>query len=105
MCCILDYDKLLFCKFKGLVYRKVFFVLWEKFGIRFLFDICFFLLFLLFVNECSMEIYRLWICKLWNGFLLKSEGFYLFVNLKNIYIYISLFMINIDRFRIVYVLL
>lgn len=102
MCCILVYDKFLFCKFKGLVYREVFFVLREKFGIRFLFDIVFFLLFLLFVNESSMKIYRLWMCKLWNGFLLKREGFYLFVNKKK---YINLFMINIDRFSIVYVLL
>lgn len=104
MCCTLDYDKLLLCKFKGSAYRKVFFVLWEKLGIRSLFDICFFPLFSSFANESSMETHRLRICKSWNGFPLKSEGFHPLVNPKNIYIHISLFMINIDWPRIVYVL-
>lgn len=104
MCCTLDYDKLYSVSLKDQHIERYFLYCEKSLESDPYLIFVFFPLFSSFANESSMETDRLRICKSWNGFPLKSEGFHPLVNPKTKYIHISLFMINIDRPRIVYVL-
>lgn len=101
MCCTLDYDKLLLCKFKGSAYREVIFVLWEKLGIKSLCDIVSVLYFRRFQMKAawkhmnyvfvSHEFDFRWRVEVFTHLSIKKK------KLKKKKKTISLFMINIDR--------